>query len=666
MKKYLLVPALLIFIFFTIAEARGAIFAEEMTSSSCHACPAVGRTLYQIYSSHEYSFYYVAMVTDKVKEAEERADYYNTYGYPTTFFDGGYEIIFGKQDTTKFKEAIEKSMERERKKIFLGVQVKWLGNNSIEISADIKNNENGKYEGNLKIYVVEKTSKWKDYEGNPYHFAFLGYGMDENLTLNPGEEKRKKVTWNGTEHGYEISRDNIMVIGVVFNKEGKTRYSDPPNNKHPFTAHFVDACTAATPPEDSPPSIEFIKTPENVTGYRNVSFEWDGKDDYGVVEFSYMLQGYDKEWHEWGDEKSVTYNDLGDGNYEFMVRARDNMGQITQIKWSFEVDTSSPKVVYHYPRNNQRNVPVDVIIKIKFSHDMDKKSVENGISISPQILYTVQWKSGREIWIFPQTMDYEELYTVTIKNARRVSGQIMKEYSFSFETSLPDKTPPSIIYVKPYYDELLDDIEIKFSEPMDTLIHNGIIIEPWLPYTYSWGENDTLLKIKPAEYKKGNYTIKITSFMTDKYGNPLDKNESFEVYITPPEIVYTSMEEGEKNVGMDSTLEIKFSHPMIKEEVDGNFSIIPACDYDLYWNKTILVVKMKLKENTTYHVYLPMGMKDFRGMEMEKPFYLNFSTVKEIERNLNGKQTPSFTLLLATISLAIGIVLVRLKKNFLH
>ena len=546
------------------------------------------------------------------------------------------------------------------------MQVKWLGNNSMEIGANIKNNENGKYEGDLKVYVVEKISRWKDYEGNPYHFAFLGYGMEEHVILNSGEERKEKVIWNGMEHGYEISRDNIMVIGVIFNKEGETKYSDPPNNQHPFTAHFVDACTAATPPEDSPPFVEFIKKPENITGYRNVSFEWDGRDDNGMVEFSYMLQGYEEEWHGWGDIKNATYNGLEDGNYKFVVRGRDSIGQITQIKWDFEIDTSPPTVVYHYPKNGERNVPVDVIIKIKFSHDMDKKSVEDGITITPPISYTLQWKNEMEILIHPLTLEYERKYIVSIKNARRVSGQKMGEYSFSFETSLPDTTPPEIISLMPYYGELMDDIKIKFSEPMNTLLHNAIIVEPWMPYTYSWEENDTLLRIKPVDYRKGSYIMKITSFMTDKYGNPLHKNESFEFHITPPEIIYTSIENGEENVGMDLTLEIKFSHPMMEGSVEENLSITPLCDYDLYWNKTTLIVEMSLQENTTYHIYFPDGIKDLRGIEMEKPFHLNFSTVREIERDLNEKQIPAFTSLLVIVSLLITVIVIRSKKNFLH
>ncbi len=652
MKRYLLLPVFLFILFFMVAEVKGAIFAEEMTSTTCHACPAVGEILHEIYSSHEYSFYYVAMVTDRVTEAEERAGEYNVYGYPTTFFDGGYELIFGKKDISAFRDAIEGAMQRSRKNVNLNLRVVWEGDSVIDIEVAVKNNEDATYEGNMRLYVVEPVSRWRDYEGNRYHFAFLGYAMNEDVSINAGGKLERQILWDGKEHGYEVSRDNIMVIAVLFNSQGETRYSDPPNNQHPFEAHFVDACVAAVPPEDLPPSLEFISTPSEIVGYRNVSFEWRGSDDNGQVTYSYRLSGYEDEWHGWGNETNATYTGLEDGDYEFVVRGKDNAGQITEIKWKFVVDTSSPYVVEHYPENDERNVPTDVVIRIKFSHPMDKKSVEDGISIEPTIYYTLQWKNDDEVMIYPQNLQYETTYVVTIKNARRVSDQEMADYSFSFTTSLPDTTPPEIVSVTPYYDELMDDIRIKFSEPMDALLHNAIIIEPWMPYTYSWEENNTFLVIHFAKYEEGEYEITLTTYLTDAYKNPLRENYSFVVYVTPPEIVYTSIEDGATNVGLQTAIEIKFSHEMMRDDVENNLTFSPPCNYTLSWNSSTLVIKMGLEANTTYHLYIPAGVRDIRGIEMEEPLHINFTTVSEIERK-PVKQSPSFTVVMITLSLLL-------------
>ena len=44
-------------------------------------------------------FYYVSLVEDENPKAKQRLeDNYNIYGFPTTFLDGGYELILGSSD----------------------------------------------------------------------------------------------------------------------------------------------------------------------------------------------------------------------------------------------------------------------------------------------------------------------------------------------------------------------------------------------------------------------------------------------------------------------------------------------------------------------------------------------------------------------------------------
>ncbi|HEC76913.1 MAG TPA: hypothetical protein ENI33_06635 [Thermoplasmatales archaeon] len=663
MKRYLLITVIFIAIF-AFAKARGNIFCEEMTATNCHACPAVSDILHEIYNSGDYPFYYVSMVTDKNDEAKERAEYYNIIAYPTTIFDGGYEVIFGKKDKSFFENAIENSLQRKRVNIKLSLDVKWVGENRIEISYNIKNNENENYEGFFKIYVVEPTSRWKDNEGDYYHFGFLSFAKEEIININAGGEIAENVIWNASEHGYEISRDNIMAIAVVFNKEGNTGYSDPPENEHSFIAHYVDACTAEEPAPDSPPHIEFLKMPGSIVGYTNVSFEWEGSDDYGDVLFSYKLKNYEAEWHEWSNVREVSYSNLQDGEYEFFVRGKDNVGQITTISYRFSVDTSNPRVIEHSPKANEKGVPVQTKIRIKFSHEMNKSSVEKGLKIEPSVPYTVQWKNGNEIFIYPQELEYETVYTVKIRNAYRTSGQVMPEYSFSFETSSKDTTPPHIIYAKPLNGEIENSIEIKFSEPMDTLLHNALKIEPWVKYKYNWEENDTLLKINFFEYIPGSYKIFITNFIADKYGNPLEENFSFYAYITKPKIIYKSIEDGEKNVEVHTTLELEFSHEMNKSSVENALSISPQANYTISWSKNKIFIKMELEKDKTYRIFISKNAEDKRGISMENDFFLNFSTIENIKREIEINETPSFGFVMFVF--AILIVIKKLKKDSFH
>jgi hypothetical protein len=105
------------------------------------------------------------------------------------------------------------------------------------------------YTGNLKLYVVEPTSRWDNYDGNPYHYGFLDYALDEDLSIAYQDTYGKDVTWDPSAAGYNnVNPNNLMIIAAVFNPEAVKRYAYPPS-QYPFMAHYVDASAAAIPGE---------------------------------------------------------------------------------------------------------------------------------------------------------------------------------------------------------------------------------------------------------------------------------------------------------------------------------------------------------------------------------------------------------------------------------
>ena len=64
-----------------------------------------------------------------------------------------------------------------------------------------KSNYTNNYNGNLKVYVVELESRWNNYDGKPYHFAFLDYAITEELSIQYQNTYKKEVTWNAQEEG---------------------------------------------------------------------------------------------------------------------------------------------------------------------------------------------------------------------------------------------------------------------------------------------------------------------------------------------------------------------------------------------------------------------------------------------------------------------------------
>ena len=72
------------------------IFCEYGTATTCGYCKYAHRALKTIYDERWHPFYYVSFVTDKNVNAESRIEHqYNIWGYPTIYFDGGYEVNKG-------------------------------------------------------------------------------------------------------------------------------------------------------------------------------------------------------------------------------------------------------------------------------------------------------------------------------------------------------------------------------------------------------------------------------------------------------------------------------------------------------------------------------------------------------------------------------------------
>jgi len=103
------------------------------------------------------------------------------------------------------------------------------------------------YSGTLRLFVVEKDSRWTDYNGSDYHYAFLDYALDSMISIPYQGQIVINKTWDGTAAGYgDINDTNIVVIAAVFNANAHQAYADPPAG-HPFTGYFNDAAALAKP-----------------------------------------------------------------------------------------------------------------------------------------------------------------------------------------------------------------------------------------------------------------------------------------------------------------------------------------------------------------------------------------------------------------------------------
>jgi len=248
MKKYLITGVLAILLIMPIVGAANitnekyeaqpsnilsgndfthTVIGEYVTTTGCTYCPTASSQLYSIYNSGDYEFYYVSLVADMNARIYDRVLELDVPGVPDVYFDGGYRnLISAQTDEQPYRTAITQCGERTVPDIDIDVSVEWEGGGTLKISVAVQNNEAEEYNGHLRVYIVEKESRWDDIDGDPYHFGALDIPIDKSLAVPQGHPKPLgdsytfTKTWLGALFGFnDITQDNILVIAAVFDGE---------------------------------------------------------------------------------------------------------------------------------------------------------------------------------------------------------------------------------------------------------------------------------------------------------------------------------------------------------------------------------------------------------------------------------------------------------------
>jgi len=254
-------------IFYTITVTENVenlvhnVFVEEGTATWCKNCPIAADVLQKKFNaSDQPDFYYISMIEDKNTKAHDHLyNDYNIYGYPTVFIDGGYKVISGTTDFEKnFNEKLSEAKNRQTPKLIINLTARWNETRK-ELTATviIENKETTTYQGSLRVYVTEIRSRWSNWDGDSYHFAFLDYAIDENVEIQSNKNQTVIKTWDAENAGYsDVSSANLWVVATVFNQKSTKEYSYPQDNKNQFDAYYADATTAIRVTEGSlPPTI---------------------------------------------------------------------------------------------------------------------------------------------------------------------------------------------------------------------------------------------------------------------------------------------------------------------------------------------------------------------------------------------------------------------------
>ena len=342
------------------------VFAEEFTATWCVYCPSAAENLMKVYENipgepyYDDNFFFVALITDVNEKAEDRmGDFPDVTGYPTVIFDGNDEKVSGGQsDTSNYEQAIDTTGQRDDTDISLSIEMDHLGEDKLDISISMTWNEDGSFgdstfNGYVRAYIVEKVSRYNNYDGDPYHFGFLDYAFDQAVELEPHEKQSLSTIWTGGDHQdkngndfSDIEYDNINVFVAFFNDESTS------SDKYSLQSAF------AIPPEIEIDNIEHLVNEEfveieDIAG-GNVRINGHAHSEKSdVVELTYR-------WNlgAWQTTGIVNFN----GDFEVIIDTTDVENGLNDLEIRTEnTGASSSKVIEINVLNDFEDPQIEII-----------------------------------------------------------------------------------------------------------------------------------------------------------------------------------------------------------------------------------------------------------------------------------------------------------------
>nr|ACF09758.1 fibronectin type III domain protein [uncultured marine group III euryarchaeote AD1000-40-D7] len=360
-----------------------AVFGEEFTATWCVYCPSAAENLMKVYEDipdepyYHDKFFFVALITDVNDKAEERMDDYpDVTGYPTVIFDGNDEKVSGGQsDTSNYEQAIDNCGQRDDTDISLDIAMEHLGADQLGVSVTMTWNEDAAFgdptfNGYVRAYIVEKVSRYNNYDGNPYHFGFLDYAFEESVELEPHESKELTTVWTGGDHEdkngndfSDIDYENINIFVAFFNDESAS------------TDKYVLETAFAIPPE-----LELEDFDEIVGGeleihasaisekseINNVFYRWDQNDwhDSGLGEFN-------------GDFSLLIDTETVDnGEHELAIMVVDKGASMVKTINLDILNDDNPPILEIISPNEGETVEDVIVLEVEATDDNQVSNVE--------------------------------------------------------------------------------------------------------------------------------------------------------------------------------------------------------------------------------------------------------------------------------------------------
>jgi PKD repeat protein len=180
-----------------------------------------------------------------------------------------------------------------------------------------------------------------------------------------------------------------------------------------------------------------------------VSFDGSGStDNSGTTGLSY---GWDFGDGGTGSGVNPTHTYTEPGTYVVTLTVTDEAGNSDTDTMVVTVEDATSPTVEMSPEDGEEDISTNTTIVLVFSEPMNKASVENALTISGNITYTLKWYgSDTTLVITPsEDLSYDTTYTITIAStARDVAGNFISESTTDFTT---ESAPAELSFLEQYW-----------------------------------------------------------------------------------------------------------------------------------------------------------------------------------------------------------------------
>ena len=196
-----------------------SVVLELFVTTWCPYCPSAEAVAKQLNSEYANNFVFITMVCDVNDKADERYNDYGAIAYPDGVFDGNYRReVGGQSDTSTYEGHIEDSGNRDVPDIDLSVEVEDNGDGNMSISYSATYQDMFPFfDAHLRVYIVERASRYPDVDGHAIPYGFIDYAFDEDVRLTAQVETSDSATWQYDDFE-NATFDNFVIIATLFDK----------------------------------------------------------------------------------------------------------------------------------------------------------------------------------------------------------------------------------------------------------------------------------------------------------------------------------------------------------------------------------------------------------------------------------------------------------------